>query len=78
MPSPPSGVAICGGYRGRSTRVDPYMLSTWKWLGLRNSVKGPGIPARLWLITSVVVFWSLVLDGFEGRVVVVVFNCYFK
>lgn len=58
--------------------MDPYMLSTWKWLGLLNSVKGPVIPARLWLIMCVVVFSSLVLDSFEGRVVVVVvFNCYF-
>lgn len=58
--------------------MDPYMLSMWKWLELLNSVKGPVIPARLWLIMFVVVFWSLVLNGFEGRVVVVVvFNCYF-
>lgn len=41
------------------------MLCTWKWLVLLNSVKGPVIPARLWLIMFVVVFWCLVLGGFE-------------
>lgn len=56
--------------------MDSYMLCTRKWLVFLNSVKGPVIPARLWLIMCVVVFWCLVLDGFEEELVLL-FICYF-